>query len=813
MGVLLQYYDSGQELSQHNSTKTARVTSKRQNWLLLKPDKFKFEKTSSSKTKKPQNIDKNVKSTSKEATKRTKRRDNNGNKPDIDKQAATISTALLEEINKNNLINNKPKFLDWFLNTYTIKNSFKTNSITTFDNGYKQNYYYVLNDNNEYDRSASKDNNINKQIREGNIFVPSIETKTKTKTSLINMPLLTPKVYYEPVLERSEEAVETDDNIKEQPEDEWLETNHKEIEREKKATLSIYSPNYLPQNIPPVPQKKNTIISQTHVVLALSIRVTRSKQSRSSFRHSRIVAGVLGAMKLAFEDTYLGTIEQEFNAKIIHHVNDMPLEIGNLKQYLSTPVSSKPGKFLGKIYVHCNHTIQEYCQNHAYSDYLAKENIQVDINELDDINPYKVGFLENLIPRMETLNMHTHRLRSMMPSDAPKFQLQLGPLWGGNGEKTRVVLIQSDEKNRDILKQMLEEMHAAKLVSFFPWTCFMSCKPEQKSTVVKRINTRRANYRSLLISGFRDNDDNIPMKLSNSNDDDKLTKIGVTEFLQTMVKTSGGEKLFHYVYPPYYGTREVIVTLQNFSQALSYTQIAHGELARNMDDEAIEEVFLNPENAKQEAVKKPWVSIDRVVNIVPTVKNTNEYNPKRYRTDKNDNTTQKTRSSYSSITASHNEATKTVQETNQEIETFRNELKSMKASINNNNVITNQTVNELRQDMDKQMVELKDSIEDKIIRNENSITSMKHEVEIKIHGLHIEMRTNNNEMAKINDTLADLGKMMSSMHGQMQKVKMISNEECSPVDNRQDEMDDTDENLMDCKQHGGTRVTRSKSSN
>jgi hypothetical protein len=73
--------------------------------------------------------------------------------------------------------------------------------------------------------------------------------------------------------------------------------------------------------------------------------------------------------------------------------------------------------------------------------------------------------------------------------------------------------------------------------------------------------------------------------------------------LNNFVKHSQGEKLFHYVYPPQNGIREVAVKLINFSQAASYIRVIHGELAREMDLDAQDLVFEDPTQAYLDSSK------------------------------------------------------------------------------------------------------------------------------------------------------------------------------------------------------------------
>jgi hypothetical protein len=104
-----------------------------------------------------------------------------------------------------------------------------------------------------------------------------------------------------------------------------------------------------------------------------------------------------------------------------------------------------------------------------------------------------------------------------------------------------------------------EELHATQTINFFLWSDFLLLTTEQLTTLVQRINSWRRNYRIILINGFIDKDDNVPMFFNPIDQPDiSLSKISVTEYMQTMVKTANGENLFHYEYPPQAGFRETL---------------------------------------------------------------------------------------------------------------------------------------------------------------------------------------------------------------------------------------------------------------
>jgi hypothetical protein len=95
---------------------------------------------------------------------------------------------------------------------------------------------------------------------------------------------------------------------------------------------------------------------------------------------------------------------------MLYSAKQVPLNEAKLKTYLATPMVVKNGIFFAKIYVHSNHSLQEYKRHTEFTQYLKAENIIMDINDLDDINPTQLGFLEESMAKYENLETTTLRL-------------------------------------------------------------------------------------------------------------------------------------------------------------------------------------------------------------------------------------------------------------------------------------------------------------------------------------------------------------------------------------------------------------------
>jgi hypothetical protein len=773
MKLLPQYYDPSSALLDKTYKQTGTVTTKRQKWLRSKENENPKPKSGKTTIKQNKSIKKNgnQRKTIKELQEQTSIFNNNGNGKTYEYtnniEVITIDSPLLN----NAFVSDKKLFVNWInrTNKTKITKISKPPTITS-------NYYQCLENDNKHNNYTA-DNRNNKTT----------------------MPLLAPKPYTAPVFDTSTVNDEDIQHALENNDEGWTSVNQKEITREYKATTEFFSHIYLPRYIP---QTLSTAepINATSIVLPLSIKVLPSKDHRGKFKQSRILYAVLSIMQKVYKDTYLGPIVEEPTSKIIYNKKDVPLEITNLKEYMATPVHSKQSVFLGKIHIHTNHTLLEYQASDVFTEYLKKENIIIEINDLDDVNPVQLGFIENIIPRLDTINMHQNRLNAMMPPNTPKFQLHISSLWGKTGERCKVCMVKCDEANKEGFLQIFEKLHEHNIIKFFPMTDYTSCLPEQKTTIVKRINTWRAHFRSILIHGFCDNDNNVPMVYDNTNDQDNiLTTTSVTDYMENYVKNSNGEKLFYYVYPPQFGIREVVVKLINYSQAASYAKIALGEIARNMDVAAIEKVFQDPTQACLDSTKLPWKPNSRVIDVIPTYTNNNkESKTKRQRNEPKENIPVNIMTrSYSSVTAAT-----TISNTNNipEMEEFKKsvresvqmQIEEMKNSINNN-----------KMELEGKMIVLDNNVKRSSEDTQKNLAIMRNEVEQQINEVKQEVYGTKTEMTEIKETLQSFTLLLTSMNEKMGIVTITTGTENANGKS-------LDVIMEEQKQQPGMRVTRSQ---
>jgi hypothetical protein len=210
-------------------------------------------------------------------------------------------------------------------------------------------------------------------------------------------------------------------------------------------------------------------------------------------------------------------------------------------------------------------------------------------------------------------------------------------------------MMKCDKRHLSTLTDMLCEIPDEQL-KFFLWLDYQGMPPGKKLTVINDQLRFSNEFHSLILKGFRDKKDNIFMQLPDPKETETtnklpLSKTLVTDYLRYHVKSSTGDRLFDYVFPPLNtDTREFLVKINYVGEATSYLERARGELARNMTNTSIFEVFEDPNAAIKESKNTPWKPFTRTSSIVETM-TINQMNP--YNNNKRTRSVMSDKSNYS----------------------------------------------------------------------------------------------------------------------------------------------------------------------
>jgi hypothetical protein len=176
-----------------------------------------------------------------------------------------------------------------------------------------------------------------------------------------------------------------------------------------------------------------------------------------------------------------------------------------------------------------------------------------------------------------------------LPDPHPKFQLFSKTLYDSRHRGTRVVMVKCDKENYEELLRMFNNLHEEKTLRFFAWKEFTSLNYMLRDVAFQKILNFNKHFRSVKLSGFRDNEDNIPMKLkmtstANTGKDDPkdpLEGMLVSDFICTIL-AGNKSKMFEHVYEPIGGVRDTLVHIDNYTEAKEFAKVALAEIARSM---------------------------------------------------------------------------------------------------------------------------------------------------------------------------------------------------------------------------------------
>jgi hypothetical protein len=312
-----------------------------------------------------------------------------------------------------------------------------------------------------------------------------------------------------------------------------------------------------------------------------------------------------------------------------------------LDMYITYEPDLPIGTMMGRLHFKSKNRLSEYKKNMQLQKYLAREHMVIEEMRLNSNNPPIVGYFEDIIPDPDILRMHTVRIRKYLPPNHPRFQLFAKTLYNYKRHGTRVVMVKCDEENLETLREMFLALDE-KVVKFFSWKEFTSLQPQLRETAFQKQVLFNKYYRSVVMSGFKDNDDNVTMMVKPTQtgqiDDtkDPLEDVYVTDYLQEWIYAGNGSNLFYHVYEPIDGKRDTIVHVDNLAEANDYAKVVLAELTRVMNTDAKTMVISNLQEAEAAAKNYKWKPYTKAAKLMEDRNRMNYFHNKRQRVDNKD---------------------------------------------------------------------------------------------------------------------------------------------------------------------------------
>jgi hypothetical protein len=402
--------------------------------------------------------------------------------------------------------------------------------------------------------------------------------------------------------------------------DDWNIVGIKNLERDKRLSFQEHSNLFAPICLPLFESEIFTDSPTTNII-PISLHIKTPKNGKIGFKNSRVLVAMIKIFQLTHQDTYIAPIDKKSTHPRLAHYSQVPMDTERLKQYMLDPVLGPGNIYSTKIIIHSNHNLRSFLINPKFRDYISTEGIVVENNNLQTATPTNIGFLEHVVPNHDSVHLHTARLQIMLPTIMPEFQVTLVKTHISDRRYIYLVMIQSHPMHVDLLARHFRDLSDKDYINFFPWSSYVTMKPGKKYTLLQELKQWSSMFRSILVEGFKNNHDKTNMQeideeqmLENDNPN-PLQNTTVSDYLRNEVKSVTNNELFEYVYPTILGTREFLVTVENYGDAKEYTNLIFTELSRNMTTKSINLEFQNP-NPDIITHYQPWKPFFKANNII-----------------------------------------------------------------------------------------------------------------------------------------------------------------------------------------------------
>jgi hypothetical protein len=210
-----------------------------------------------------------------------------------------------------------------------------------------------------------------------------------------------------------------DKRVDESSGEKWEEVRNKQKDKVKAMINEQNSSRFVPRMLMPG-RAPNTRNIPTSKKIQLTNKLRLPPDSKAQFNSARTLVAVMKTLQSIHPDTYLGSINAALpEEKIIYDTDAISGDERDLTDYIAVGGDLK--QIIAKMIIHTNHELLTYKISPQIRGYLARELLVIETNELSSINPPNVGFLETVIARHETLEMHKQRLLKKLPTGTPKF--------------------------------------------------------------------------------------------------------------------------------------------------------------------------------------------------------------------------------------------------------------------------------------------------------------------------------------------------------------------------------------------------------
>jgi hypothetical protein len=244
-------------------------------------------------------------------------------------------------------------------------------------------------------------------------------------------------------------------------------------------------------------------------------------------------------------------------------------------------------------------------------------------NYLLVVTPVLVGFFVNHYPRPDMPKTFQERVKDYIRYYDPDIQYQLdyGPIWAKN-RKMSVFKLMTLLDNKENLREIMGYHENSEDNNEYVCAAeFYSLSNNEKVKVIMHQVDFCAKTKSIFIHGIKNIC--VPLRIDAAEDDiEKQWQLG--SWLNRRL-TSSGQKMFSRVYQAKNGTVELYMPTANHKEAIDWAQLSTSQIAKELDEKSMQEIFVNPKYAYEKMEMQPeWKPhtlskrIEHLVTLEPT---------------------------------------------------------------------------------------------------------------------------------------------------------------------------------------------------
>ena len=224
-------------------------------------------------------------------------------------------------------------------------------------------------------------------------------------------------------------------------------------------------------------------------------------------------------------------------------------------------------------------------------------------NYLSVVTPVLVGFFTNNYPRPDMPETFQARVNEFIRSYDPEimYQIDYGPIWAKN-RKMSIFKLMTSIDNKEKIRAIMENYD--KTEEDTEYVCaaeFYSLSDEGKLKIIMHQVDFCVNTKSIFIHGYKNI--GIPLCIDGTEDHGE-TNMTLEEWLHQR-QTSNGQKMFSRIYQAKHGTIELYTPTMNHKEALDWARLSTSEIAKELNDKSMVEIFVNPEDAIEKLALQP----------------------------------------------------------------------------------------------------------------------------------------------------------------------------------------------------------------